>query len=184
MRCPNCSAECADQSTECDFCGQPFTQNTTASVTDAPQEHVQQEVPAAVVPPVYVSNPVPPPNPYQNTSHAPVPQAAVPNHMTWAIISTVVGAITNLLGCCCFPVSIGTGIAAIFFASKVNKLLEGGDIDGARAAEKTAKLWCWITTVLAIIFGVLFIVSFVLQMMGYTDPNYLENLRKQLEAGR
>ncbi|MDV0439672.1 CD225/dispanin family protein [Xanthomonas sacchari] len=77
---------------------------------------------------------------------APVP-APVPNHLAWAIISTVLGF------CFCCP-SLITGIVAIVFSSKVNGLLNQGDLEGARRASNTAKTWCWVTTALAII-GVL-----------------------------
>ena len=69
---------------------------------------------------------------------------AIPNHLAWAIIATVVGL------CLCCP-SLITGIVAIVFASKVNGLLTRGDIDGARRASAQAKTWCWVTTALAII---------------------------------
>ena len=60
----------------------------------------------------------------------------------------------------------------------------GGDLNAALQASKTAKMWCWVTTVLGIIFGILLILSFALQGMGFMDQNYLEDLRKQMEAGR
>lgn len=70
--------------------------------------------------------------------------APVPNHLVWSIIATIVGF------CLCCPALI-TGIVAIVFASKVNKLLNQGDIEGARRASASAKTWCWVTTALAII---------------------------------
>lgn len=81
-------------------------------------------------------------------SYVPPPASAapgsVPNHMAWAIISTVIGF------CLCCPALI-TGIVAIVFSSKVNGLLNQGDLDGARRASAQAKTWCWVTTALAII---------------------------------
>lgn len=82
-------------------------------------------------------------------SYVPPPSSAaapgsVPNHMAWAIISTVIGF------CLCCP-SLITGIVAIVFSSKVNGLLNQGDLDGARRASAQAKTWCWVTTALAII---------------------------------
>lgn len=71
-------------------------------------------------------------------------QGNIPNHLAWAIISTVVGF------CLCCP-SLITGIVAIVFSSKVNGLLNRGDIDGALRASAQAKTWCWVTTALAII---------------------------------
>lgn len=52
----------------------------------------------------------------------------VPNHM--------VGAILTTLFCCL----IG-GIIAIIYSSQVNSKLAMGDIEGAKAASKTAKTW-------------------------------------------
>ena len=82
-------------------------------------------------------------------SYVPPPPSAatpgsVPNYMAWAIISTVIGF------CLCCPALI-TGIVAIVFSSKVNGLLNQGDLDGARRASAQAKTWCWVTTALAVI---------------------------------
>lgn len=52
----------------------------------------------------------------------------VPNHMVWAILTT--------LFCC-----LVGGIIAIVYSSKVNTRLAQGDIAGAQAAAKTAKNW-------------------------------------------
>lgn len=76
-----------------------------------------------------------------NTSIAP---GNVPNHLAWAIVSTV------LASCLCCPLGL-LGIIAIVQSSKVNSLLVQGDLDGARRASDTAKTWCWVATALAII---------------------------------
>lgn len=76
-----------------------------------------------------------------------VPPAApqpIPNYLAWSIISTVLAL------CLCCPGLI-TGIVAIVFSSKVNSLLVQGDLDGARRASANAKIWCWVTTALAIV---------------------------------
>jgi hypothetical protein len=90
---------------------------------------------------------VPPPTPTSPPVHAPVP-----NHLAWAIISTV------LATCLCCPLGL-VGIVAIVFSSKVNGLLNQGDIEGARRASANAKTWCWVATALAII-GVLMNIYF------------------------
>ncbi|MBO9715738.1 MAG: CD225/dispanin family protein [Pseudoxanthomonas sp.] len=82
---------------------------------------------------------VPPPTPTAPPTYEPVP-----NHLAWAIISTV------LATCLCCPVGL-LGIVAIVYSSKVNGLLAQGDIDGARRASANAKTWCWVATALAII---------------------------------
>ena len=81
------------------------------------------------------------PPPPQNT--APVHEP-IPNHLAWSIIATV------LATCLCCPLGL-VGIVAIVFSSKVNSLLDRGDIEGARRASANAKTWCWVTTALAII---------------------------------
>ena len=63
----------------------------------------------------------------------------VPNHLAWAIIATV------LATCLCCPLGL-LGIVAIVYSTKVNTLLNQGDIDGARRASNTAKTWCWVAT--------------------------------------
>ncbi len=77
----------------------------------------------------------------------PLPQEApgnIPNHLAWAIISTV------LATCLCCPLGL-VGIVAIVFSSQVNTKLNQGDVEGARRASNNAKIWCWVATGLAII---------------------------------
>lgn len=70
----------------------------------------------------------------------------VPNHM--------VGAILTALFCC----QIG-GIVAIVYAAQVNTKLARGDVEGARAASKTAKTWIIVNIItgvlICIIYGIL-----------------------------
>jgi len=66
----------------------------------------------------------------------------VPNHM--------VGAILTTLFCCL----IG-GIVSIVYAAKVNTKLAQGDIEGARAASKTAKTWIIVNMVAIPLIGLL-----------------------------
>jgi len=78
------------------------------------------------------------------------PGASVPNYLVFAILTTVL---------CCLP----TGIAAIVYAAQVNGKLQAGDLAGAHAASKNAKMWCWIS------FGVglsVFVLWFALAMLG------------------
>ena len=55
----------------------------------------------------------------------------VQNYLVFAILVTVL---------CCLPF----GIPAIVYAAQVNGKLQSGDIAGAQAASKNAKMWCWI----------------------------------------
>jgi hypothetical protein len=66
------------------------------------------------------------------TAYAPAPTVYVPNYLVFAILATVF---------CCLP----AGIPAIVFAAQVNGKLQAGDLAGAQAASKNAKLWCWIS---------------------------------------
>ena len=90
---------------------------------------------------------VPPPTPTAAQSHEPVP-----NHLAWAIVSTV------LATCLCCPLGL-VGIVAIVFAAKVNNLLAAGDFEGAQRASANAKTWCWVATGLAIV-GLLWSIYF------------------------
>jgi hypothetical protein len=60
-----------------------------------------------------------------------VPGVYVPNYLVFAILVTVL---------CCLP----AGIPAIVYAAQVNGKLQAGDIAGAQAASRNAKMWCWI----------------------------------------
>jgi hypothetical protein len=60
-----------------------------------------------------------------------MPALHVPNYLVFAILVTVL---------CCLP----AGIPAIVYAAQVNGKLQAGDIAGAQAASKNAKMWCWI----------------------------------------
>lgn len=71
--------------------------------------------------------PLPPQNPYSSTS-APIAPGTVPNHLVWAILSTLF---------CCLPF----GIASIVFAAQVNGKLAAGDLAGAQESSDKAKKW-------------------------------------------
>jgi hypothetical protein len=60
------------------------------------------------------------------------PGIYVQNYLVFAILATVL---------CCLP----AGIVAIVYAAQVNGKLQAGDIAGAQAASKNAKMWCWIS---------------------------------------
>lgn len=78
------------------------------------------------------------------------PLQSVPNHLVWAILST--------LFCCIF-----TGVVAIVYAAQVNGKVQAGDLAGARQASDNAKLWSWISFGLGL-FGLL--VYFGLVFLG------------------
>ena len=187
MKCPNCSAECSDQAQVCDFCGYDFIQ-TDAQSGESSASVEPPAPPSSPAPPPFTaqaSAPMPPPaNPYESAAQSTRPSEPIPNHMAWAIVSTVIATLVTMLTCCCLPLGLPSGIAAIVYAMRVNKHFEIGDITGALAASKAAKTWCWVTTALAIIFSVLLVFSLMVNGMDMMNPEALENLRKQIEAGR
>jgi len=69
--------------------------------------------------------------PAAQSGYPAVPQVYVPNYLVFAILTTIF---------CCLP----AGIPAIVYAAQVNGKLQAGDIAGAQAASKNAKMWCWI----------------------------------------
>ena len=60
------------------------------------------------------------------------PAISVKNYMVYAILCTVF-------------LFLPTGIAAIYFAGKVNPALRAGNVPGALEASRTAKLFCQIS---------------------------------------
>jgi len=61
----------------------------------------------------------------------PPPPQPVPNYLVQSILVTLF---------CCLPL----GIPAIVFSAQVNGKLQSGDLQGALAASKNAKTFCWI----------------------------------------
>ena len=89
---------------------------------------------------------------------------AVPNYMVLSILSTVF---------CCL---IG-GIVAIVYSSQVNFKLAQGDIKGAKAASKMAKIWLIVNLALGLLLYAL--LTFVLA--GVVIPIHMRN-RRQAQA--
>jgi len=173
MKCPNCSAECADDARECDFCGHPFVESQEQAVVTppappSPTTTSQRAVytasePTYTIPETnYTPPPTPPDNPYAanypSSGRAPRESyraGSVPNYLVWAILATL---------CCCLP----AGIVAIVYAAQVDGKLAAGDYDGALASSKNAKMWSWISFGAA---GVIFVLYFLLIMAGgMADP--------------
>jgi hypothetical protein len=92
--------------------------------------------------PMASSAPTPGPMGGPPLSNAPYPQQQVPNYLVWAILVTL---------CCCLPL----GIVSIVYASQVNGKLQAGDYQGALAASKNAKMWCWIAFGLGLVLNVI-----------------------------
>jgi hypothetical protein len=83
----------------------------------------------------------------------PPPGTIVPNYLVFAILATVF---------CCLP----TGIAAIVYAAQVNGKLQAGDLIGAQAASKNAKMWCWISFGVGVATTVVSILLFTAGVIG------------------
>jgi len=73
------------------------------------------------------------------------PSVDVPNYLVFAILATIL---------CCLP----AGIPAIVYAAQVNGKLQAGDIAGAQAASKNAKMWCWISAGVGLGVGVIWMI--------------------------
>ena len=74
--------------------------------------------------------------------------ATVPNNLVLAIIATVLS-----LGCC-----LPHGVVSLIFAVLVNKKAAAGDIDGATSSAKMAKIFAWISIILAVLWLVIAII--------------------------
>lgn len=79
-------------------------------------------------------------------------QTYVPNHLVWAILSTLF---------CCLPL----GIVSIVFAAQVNGKLAAGDVQGAQEASDKAKKWAMWSAILGVSVAVLYLI-FIFAMGG------------------
>ncbi len=150
MKCPNCSAEVAEKTLECEFCGHPFIDGIetqgVAPTSDSSGRAVFTASEPSYKAPEAAYNPPPAPsgNPYSDT-YPPTPPSIsrsqsrnnsagghVPNYLVWAILATL---------CCCLP----GGIVAIVYAAQVDGKLASGDYHGAVEASNNAKMWSWIS---------------------------------------
>jgi hypothetical protein len=69
----------------------------------------------------------------------------VPNYLWQSIAVTIL---------CCWPL----GIPAIVYATKVDKLKNSGDLQGAISASNTAKMWCFISLGAMALFLVIYLI--------------------------
>jgi len=95
--------------------------------------------------------PPPPPPPYgAPPPYGQSPQGAPPpNHLVWAILSTVL---------CCLPL----GVASIVFAAQVNSKWAAGDVAGAQESSRKARLFAIISAVVGLVGGVIYLLVVVL----------------------
>jgi Interferon-induced transmembrane protein/zinc-ribbon domain len=73
----------------------------------------------------------------QRVPRFPAP-AAVPNYLVHSIVTTV---------CCCLPF----GIVALVYSAQVNSKLAAGDVAGAQASSKNAKIWAIVAFIAGIV---------------------------------
>jgi hypothetical protein len=83
------------------------------------------------------------------SSQPPPYQEPIPNHLVWAILSTLF---------CCLPL----GIVSIVYAAQVSSKQAIGDIAGARQASDNAKKWAIASAGV----GVVLIILYVLFIAG------------------
>ena len=83
---------------------------------------------------------------------------AVPNYM--------IGSILTTLFCCLI-----SGIVAIVYSSQVNTKLAQGDIEGAKAASKTAKTWIIINLAIGLLYALLVIAAV---LAAVAIPNFVK----------
>lgn len=96
--------------------------------------------------PLFAAPPPAPTPPAGRPLTPPVPARPphVPNHLVWAILSTLF---------CCLPF----GIVAIVFAAQVNSKLQSGDVAGALESSRKAKIWCWASVAGWLVIAVIYI---------------------------
>ncbi len=161
MKCPNCSAEVAEKTLACEFCGHPFMDGIETKAVTTTSDSSGRAVFTASEPtykaPEAVYKP-PSENPYSESYPPPMPPAPrhvprtgyaagqVPNHLVWAILATLF---------CCLP----AGIVAIVYAAQVDGKLASGDYAGAVEASNNASMWSWIS------FGSIFVIIILYVML-------------------
>src|SRR5262245_8377929 len=96
-------------------------------------------------------------NPYRATGTPPTSQERINNYLIPAVLSTL---------CCCLPF----GIVSIIYAAQVNGKLAGGDVEGARRAADSAKMWFWIAFGLGLVVNALAIVGQIILAISQ-NPN-------------
>jgi predicted secreted protein len=84
------------------------------------------------------------------------PGSPPPNHLVWAILSTLF---------CCLPL----GIASIVFAAQVNGKYTAGDYAGAQESSRKARSFALWATIIGLALGVLWLVLVVLLGVGSSN---------------
>ena len=95
----------------------------------------------------------PPPPPGYGYGGQPVGGAPPPNHLVWAILSTLF---------CCLPL----GIASIVFAAQVNSKYAAGDFAGAQDSSRKARTFALWATIIGLVLAVLWLLLVVVLGVG------------------
>ena len=98
-----------------------------------------------------------------------------PDHMIFAVISTIVGTIFTMLACCCLPIGLPTGIVAIYQANKAKAFNAANNFEDAHKAAGQAKIWAIVTAVLAGLGLLLFLGSLIFNFAF--NPEMLRQFR-------
>jgi hypothetical protein len=144
MFCTQCGTNNADNAVVCMQCGR----NLQAAVPPPAPPPIPPAFPSSVPPAALPASGVVLP-----------PGVTVQNYLVFAILATLF---------CCLP----AGIPAIVYAAQVNGKLQAGDLAGAQAASKNAKLWCIISAGLcvavAFVYGIIMLIGI---LFGVTHTN-------------
>lgn len=111
------------------------------------QEGMPQWVPVRSIPGVTAGAPPLPSNPQAPYPANPMP-SNIPNYLVQSILVTLF---------CCLPL----GIVAIINAAQVNNKITAGDMAGAMEASRKAKMWCWWSLGLSLVFWVIYVVFMI-----------------------
>lgn len=129
MYCPGCGEENRDSAAFCDACGRQLSGIGSEQASQAEPEET-----------VYPGGPYRPPMrervPDGRTPEARTPY--VPTYLGWSIVVFLL---------CFWP----TAIVAIVNAVRVSNRLVLGDVAGAQEASRKAKMWCWVSFIIAVV---------------------------------
>ncbi len=86
------------------------------------------------------------------------PGAPPPNHLVWAILSTLF---------CCLPL----GVVSIVFAAQVNSKYTAGDLAGAEESSRKARTFALWSTIVGVVLLVLYVFLFVVLGVAANDSS-------------
>ncbi|MGH8083222.1 MAG: CD225/dispanin family protein [Lysobacter sp.] len=93
------------------------------------------------------------------------------NYLPWSITITVLGA------CLCCLIGAIPGVVAIVYGNQVAGKFAAGDVDGARRASDTARIWCWVGTVLVVLSLIGNVVAAFVDTSQFVSETVLEQLQ-------